>query len=442
MGTTGNAMFSGNSRYAQDFQTIISRAVSIASLPITQLNNQKTQLTNESTALSSLDAKFQALTGAVQGVENALGGSSFQATVSDSAKLSVTLGAGASEGTYSVNILNAGAYATSLSTNTWDSGGTHTWQLSIGGTTHDLAPTDSTAASVASAINSAYGDQVHATVVNVGTGSAPDYRLSLQAAQLGDLQPDILRDSSSVQTQKVTGALASYIVNDSGVTVNSNSRSIPVATGVTLTLQAGASGAANVIVTRSATAASNALSSLADAYNAAADALKAQRGQAGGALAGDPVVQSLSDALRSIGTYGGTGSIDGLRTLGLDLDTDGHLTFDASTFQTVFNQNSGGVAEFFGSSATGGFLKAATDRLNTAADPATGLLSSAEADVKSQITDTTNSIADQQTRVNDMQDQLNQQMAAADAAIAKMEQQYNYITQMFQAMQTNAQQYK
>jgi hypothetical protein len=41
-----------------------------------------------------------------------------------------------------------------------------------------------------------------------------------------------------------------------------------------------------------------------------------------------------------------------------------------------------------------------------------------------------------------LQINLQQQMSAADALIASMQQQYSYLTNMFQAMETAAQQYK
>ena len=71
-----------------------------------------------------------------------------------------------------------------------------------------------------------------------------------------------------------------------------------------------------------------------------------------------------------------------------------------------------------------------------------GMLKNAESNVKSQITGLTNSIAQKQDKVNQMQVQLQSQMAAADAMIATMQQQYSYISQMFQAMQTADQMYK
>ncbi len=44
--------------------------------------------------------------------------------------------------------------------------------------------------------------------------------------------------------------------------------------------------------------------------------------------------------------------------------------------------------------------------------------------------------------MDQLQQQLTSQMAAADALIATMQQQYSYMSSMFAAQQTAAQQYK
>ena len=75
-------------------------------------------------------------------------------------------------------------------------------------------------------------------------------------------------------------------------------------------------------------------------------------------------------------------------------------------------------------------------------DVTTGLIPSAEAGVKTQVTNITNTIADEQDRVDRMTTQLQQQMASADALIASMEQQYNYMSSLFQAQDTAAKQYQ
>lgn len=436
MATTTSAIFNGNSRYSSDFQAVIDRATAIASLPITQLNRNKTALGDQTTALTGLDSKFTALQTAVTAIGQALGGGSFQAAVSDSLKLSATLGDGAIEGNYSVQVVDPGAYATSMTTASWNDapGPVHTYKLVLGGVQYGVSAADNSAASVASAINSRYGDKVRAIVVNVGSSGTPDYRISLQATQLGNLSPDLLDGSTSLQTQQTPGAEAQYIVNGSGTTVHSSSRTITIATGVTVNLLAASNSAVNITVTRSSSALSSALNGFATAYNAAVDQLDKQHGTTSGALAGQSIVSDLSSVLSRIATYTASGSqVGGLSGLGFDLDKTGHLTFNSLSLMATDLTNSSGVTSFLGSATGGGLLKLATDALNGVEQTGTGLLPSAEASVKAQSSSIDSEIANQQAVVDRMKERLQAQMAAMDALVASMEQQYNYFSSLFAA---------
>src|SRR5947207_7894633 len=119
MSTTSNSVFAGNSRYAQDFQAVIDRAVGIASLPISQLNREKTQLTDQASALKAIDDKFTSLQTAVQKLGDAFASPSFAAVVSNPSVAGVSVGAGAMEGEYSVEVTDLGAYATSMTSSAW-----------------------------------------------------------------------------------------------------------------------------------------------------------------------------------------------------------------------------------------------------------------------------------------------------------------------------------
>ena len=435
-------IFTGTSAYSQDFQNLISRAVAIASLPIQLLTGQQTTLTNQSNELSTIDTKFAALQTAIQGISDAMSGSSYQTSVSDPKSVSASVSDGVAEGIYSINVENVGSYATSLTTTSWDStadpsGDPSTYSLMVGGQSYGFTPADNSAATVAATINSQYGNMVNATAVNVGSAASPDYRVSLQSTTLG------IQNSSgaSLQTPQQPGQEAQYEVNNSGVTVQSTTRTVTVATGLDLSLLAASTGPVDVTVTRSTAALGTALSTFADSYNAAVDELGKQRGQSAGPLQGQAIVNSLSQALGSLSTYSSSGSIGNLSSLGLSLGADGHLTYNALTLLGTDFGNSSGVATFLGSATGGGFLKAATDTLNSLEDPTTGLIKTSETDLQSQISNLGTTITDKQNKVSDLQIQLQNQMAQADAAIATMEQQYSYLNSMFSAMQTADQMY-
>jgi flagellar hook-associated protein 2 len=430
--------FSGTSTYSADFQSAITRAVAIASLPITQLQSDQTALTARATELGTLDAKFTALQTAVSAIDTAVSGSSFSSTISDPSSLSANVSDGATEGNYAVQIDSIGAFATSLSANSWvdTPGSPQTYQLVVGSASFSITPADNSAASVVSAINSQEGGQVQASLVNVGSNSSPDYRIALQNQFLGDTPVDLQLNGTSLQNAQVRGSLAQYEVNGSGIAVSSNSRNATISPGLTVDLLAQTASAVNITVTRSSTALANALNSFTTAYNSAVDVVNGERGQNAGPLQGQGIVFNLSEALASIGTYTGDGSFGGLASLGLTLGTDGHFTFDETTLLGADLTNSSAVNSFVGSIAGGGFLQAVNNTLNGLEDPATGSIKSTEASYETESTNIQNQITAGQAKVSLLQTNLTNQMAAADALIASMQSQNSYLTSVFQAEQT------
>jgi flagellar capping protein FliD len=658
--TTGSSStgstFMGASSYSKDFQSVIDRATAIASLPINLLTNQQNALATQASDLKTLDTQLTKLQRAIQGIGAALGGSNFDSTISQPSAVSASIGDGAVEGDYTINVVSVGAYAKSLSTQTWNpdpdpSGNPSTYTLMAGGKSYSFTAADNSAATVASAINSRYSNLVQALAVNVGTSDAPDWRISLQSTTLGPMNLDIqgpppglqqqqvavngystsqtaaawnsaadpsgnpstynlaigatsyaispadnniqtvvdainnskygslvkativnvaaggspadnriqltsnattavnldlerqapnlqnqqatnngysvsqttttwnstadplgnpttynliigsqsytftssdnsaqtvaaainkqygskvqalvvagpggisdpriqltsatatagavtldIQKTASLQNPQGTGALATYEVLNSGKTVSSNSRTVTVAEGVSLTLLARSAGPLDVTVTRSTTALNNALSTFADTYNATVDMVSAQHGQSAGSLQGQSILSTLSRVLSSISTYGSTdGAISSLEALGLKSDATGHFSYNALGLLSTEFLNSTGVSAFLGSATGGGFLKTATDALTSLEDPTSGLLKLSETDTQSQLTKLTTNITDRTNKVNQLKLHLQSQMAQADAMIASMQQQYSYLTSMFQAQQTANQMYK
>jgi flagellar hook-associated protein 2 len=646
---TTSSIFTGSSAYSTDFQNLIDRAQSIASLPIKQLESDKTALSDQATALSGLDTKFEAVQTAIDSLSKALSGSSYQADVSDDSKLTASLSDGAVEGSYKVDVVDAGAYATSMTAGSWiaPSGAARPYRLSLGDATYAFTPADNSAASVASAINSKYGDLVRATVVNVG-GAQPDYRISLQAVALGDRKPalltgpeaptslqtqqtcgsdtraasrtaqswngdpgltfqlslrgqlysltpadntaqgvadainaayadkvtatvadvgadgapdyrielvaagpgdarpdilagdgvsgptsvqtqtatgsdtvavsqsaasfntdagptlkyqlsfggvaynlspsdnsasaivsdinakygdkvtagvvdlgsasahdyritltarapgdwkpDVLVSGVDLQQQQTTGSLAHYIVNDSGKDVSSSTRSITIATGINVSLLAKDSGTpVTITIVRPTSGISEALSQFTDAYNNVVDELDKQRA-ADGALSGQSLARTLSQTLSGLTAYAGTGGLS-LADLGVELDKTGHLTFQSFTLIAADLSDSSAVTAFLGST-TSGFLKTANDALTQIRDENSGFLSQARTATDDQIEALAGTIEEKQARVDEQIERLREQMAAADSLIASMQQQYSYMSSMIAAMKSASEQYQ
>ena len=460
MSSSTSAIFSGNSRYASDFQTVIDRAVAIASLPMTQLNSDKTKLTDQSTALTALDTKVSALQTSLASIGDALGTGSFQADVSDTAAVSATVGEGAVEGTYSVKVLGLGSYTTTLSpppgggvVKVSDPGKSNLnagtdFVLTLSGQTPAIQITATTLNGLADAINSKAGSDVRATVVNVGSSGDPDYRLSVRSTRLGDEQISLAAGSTVLLEEQSRGQEATYNVNGAqqngaDLVAQSDSRTVTLAPGLTVTLLAPSKGAASSItVTRQSSALSGALEAFANAYNAVADEMDKHRGQAGGALSGSSAIASLNQIMADVSGYTGSGKVASLSGLGLSFDQNGRLSFSPLLFMAADFQDSAAVASFLGSKDSGGFLHAASAALDDAELPGTGTLKGEIDYVTGEISGIDTRIASQQSGVDQLKSRLTEQMAAADAMIASMEQQYNYISSMFQAMQVASESYK
>jgi flagellar hook-associated protein 2 len=433
--TATSSLFTGTSAFATSLQSDIANEVAIATLPITQLQTDQTTLTGQNTELGTMNTLFTNLQTAVQGIDSAVSGASFTPTVSDPTVLTASTSDGATEGNYSVLVSNAGAYSTSLSTSTWvdTTGAAQTYSLLVGGQTYSITPTDNSAASVASAINSQEGDNVQATVVNVGSSSTPDYRISLQSSTLDDDPVDLqLVSGTSLQTQQVTGQAAQYEVNGSGLTVTTNTPTVTISPGLTVDLLASSTTADNITVERSSTTLASALTNFTTAYNAAATEVTAQRGQNGGPLQGQSIVFDLSEALGTIGTYSsGTSAISGLTDLGFTLGTNGQLTFDESTLLGSDLTNSAAIDSFLGSIAGGGFLQNVNTTLTGLVDPTSGEVTDAQTSMTAEISQIGTQITTQQAQVALLQSNLTSQASAADALISSMEQTYSYLSDLF-----------
>jgi flagellar hook-associated protein 2 len=410
-----------------------------------QLQNNVNDLQGQESDLSSLQATFGSLQNSLQDIASAATGS-VSASSSNSAIAVAAAASGTLPGTYSLQVDTIGSATSTISspvsgsTAVTDPSSTNissslNYTLTVNGTPTTLTLTSDTLDSLATAINDA-GAGVQATIVNLGSNSSPDYRLSVASSTLGD-EPIQLNDGTNdLLTVLQDGAPATYQVNGNSTVLSSSSDQVTLAPGLTATLVSQSPGTnVTITVSPSQDALSTALSNFATAYNSAVSALSNERGQNGGALAGESVVYELSDALSQIGEFNsGSGGVQSLTDLGLNLDSTGNLTFDSSQFGS---QSAAAVQQFLGGIDTGGFLQSANNALSSVADPTSGALANELTSLGSEVTNDNNEIADEQSRVNDMQTALQAQLSAADAAIATLQQQSTFYTNLFTTENAN-----
>ncbi len=439
---TAPPTFTGVSNFASSLQQVLTRAVGIASLPLqsdqVQLNSSQTSYSD----LQGLDTAFTTLQQSVTSLQSALSSNLLTSSVSDSS-VSATVSSGASPGTYTISVDSLGAYSTALSNagstpvtdpTTQSISGSSTFTLTIGGAQTTITPASSDLQDLAAAINQQAGSQVQATLVNVGSTSSPDYRLSLHALNLGSDTIDLTDSSGNdLISTSTSGSLASYRVEGLSTPISSNTRTVTLSPGLTVNLLAqSASGASTTItVADNPTPLASAFSSFAGAYNAAVDILGQYHGQNGGALEGDNIIQTLTNVLNQLGTWNNGSPASALANFGVTLDQTGQLSVDESAFTAAANANFPALLSTLGSATTGGFLQTATNLLSGLEDPVTGVLKNDETSWKNQISAEQTAIAAEQARLTQLQTNLTQQISKADAAIAGLESQVSYVTGLF-----------
>jgi flagellar hook-associated protein 2 len=408
-----------------------------------EVEGQVTTLQGQQSDLNSLQSTFSSLQSAVQAISSAMTGD-VSASSSNSAVVVAAAQSNTLPGTYSLQVSDIGSSTTTISnapttpvTDPTSAGlsSSLNYTLTVNGTPTTLTLTSNSLDSLATAINDANAG-VSATIVNLGSNASPDYRLSVTSTELGADTIQLNDGTNNLLTNVQTGSDAQYTVNGNSTVLNSNSDQVTLAPGLTATLVSAApSQTVNITVAASESNLSTALSNFATAYNAAATAVTNETGQNGGALAGESLVYSLRDMLSQITQYTGTsGSVQDLSDLGLDLDSSGNLTFNASQFDS---QSAAGIQQFLGSATSGGLLEAATNALTSAADPSTGMLVTQYNTLGDEITADNTKISDDQAEVNTIQANLQAQLSAADAAIAVLQEQNTMTTSLLQTENAN-----
>jgi len=431
------------SPYSSDLQQVLSRAIAIASLPLTQLNSQLTSLQSRSAALDSLNGKFSALQTALQGF--ATSATSTSAQVSDATIFTAHSDSTALPGSYAIHIVSPGAATTALSNtglppvqnpSTESITSATSLTLSVDGSTFTITPSSNSLNALAQAINSS-GANVTATVINLGSPASPDYRLSVQSTKLGNIAIQLNDGSQDLLGTISTGSEAQYQVNGQPATpISSDSRTVTISPGLTVDLLA--AGDSTVTVSQSSSAQSDALASFVAAYNAAVDELAKNRGKGGGALIGDALIFTLSQSLRNLTEFtGGSGAVQNLTDLGITFDKTGHLSFDANVFDSVSAAHPSDLNTFLGSATSGGFLKSATDILNSLEQTGTGTIQAALTSAQEAITRQNQRISNEQDRIDQITNSLTAQISAADALIASLAQQATYFGNLFASMNAN-----
>lgn len=412
---------------------LITSLMQQAAIPQTQLQTQEKREQTIETAYRSVSGSILAVQAAANTLTTA---STWQAVTgsSSSSAATVTASTGAVPGTVTFDVTGL-AHAQVLTSAVPTSGNVTTGNgldITLGGKTTHVNVTTDTAAGVASAINGANAGVV-ASVLNTTNGQILQFS-STQTGTANAFTISGLANPTSVLSAATDAVITVGDPANGGYELSSGNNTFTgVLPGVTIQVGQVASGV-TVSTTADVTGIAGQVQTLVSAVNSALSGITSQSSfdttsVTGGPLNGDPLIRQLSGDLTNAATGTATG-YGPLSQLGIQVQSDGTLTFDASTFIAAYKANPSGVQ----SAISDGF---ATDYQNLAAqatDPATGNLTMAIQGIDSSITTLNQQIADWTTRLADQRTALQQKFANMETVLGSMKDQGDWLAGQISSM--------
>lgn len=366
-----------------DTNAIIQAMVNVERVPIQIL------LARQETEQSKLDlvGTFKELVKGLQDKADLLRAAdkfyAFDVTTNDESVATFSAGAGATAGSHTLEVTSLaqadrwafdGVLDASVDLATADG---QQVDFSVGGTSYSIALTQdgSSLNEIASQINNLAGDDVSASVVNVGTEGSPSYQLVLSSDETGE-DGRITGITSTISGLNVDGAGPDGTGNAqsaNNITVGSNAIAVidgltverasnefnGVVPGVDITLQSIGTGPINFSVGADQETVKAQVQEFVDAYNEVISFVNAQNTYseddgAGGDLFGDGLLRTvrerISSALFNVSTESVMADTEGYSTLslvGIKQSNDGMLSIDATIFDAKFSDNMDLLADLF-----------------------------------------------------------------------------------------------
>ncbi len=436
--------FTGASTMSDSLQTILTRAVNIASIPLTQAQSADTDVLQKKTLLSGLGTAATTLGDAVTQLGTLAAQKSLSASSSNSDKVSVQYTGADAPTVYTVSDVTSIAsaasetsvkgYATATKTQVSTTG---SMQLTVGQKSYDISLTSNNLNELRDKINK-LGVGVTATVLTTGDNSY----LSVTANTTGETtlkliddpgDPDEGHANTDFLTADNQGSNAKFKLN--GIQLNRSSNTVnDVIPGLTFNIldKTDSAEAIKLTLATDRSKLEDAIGSFVDAYNNLSSTVGTQVGENAGLLTGDFVVRSLQDNMRALASYSASGTIQSLWEMGLDFDSTGKLTFDNSRFESLSDSQIDGAISFFGSTRTG--FGALAGKFNQLTDPVTGAIKLEQDGFDQTDKNLQAQISTLETRISDFQTSMAQRLQVADALLAGLESQQKMLDASIQSI--------
>lgn len=425
-------VFTGVSQFSDDFQTILNRAVSIARLPLIQLQNEQSDLLTKKQLLSELRSAVGGLASALEALGAAGRTRALSASSTNTARVTVSLNGATQAGSYTISEITSVAKAASETTLTGYATADQTpvssdglLELVVGSNTYQIDISGANSLNgLRDAIN-ALGAGVTATVLNTGTGATPYYLAitanspGAQALQLRETPGDA---GSNLLTSANQGANAVFKLNGLDI-VKSGNVINDVIPGLTFTIVSTTDPGETVELKLSSSRSTLAtkLADLANAYNTLRTKVNAQVGETAGLLSGDFLVREIQHNLRQLASYESSGAIRRLADLGLEFDDQGQMSFNSSKFYSLSDAEIAAAFDFLGSETSGlGGLSQSFDQIS---DPISGLIKLQQDQYDAADQRLSRQIDELTSRIEFMQLSLSAKLQQADTLLAQLESQ-------------------
>ncbi len=290
--------------------------------------------------------------------------------------------------------------------------GSRSYALNVSGSANNLN-------GLAQAINGA-GAGVTATVTDNG-----GYSLSISAGAATTVQLNDLQSPTNLISGSNQGSNSSFDLNGIPITESTNNIT-DVIPGVSFTLLNTTSGTQSVDLSLATSAAplGTALQTFVTDYNTLVTDVTAQQGQSAGPLGGNLVINEISNAMQDLVTYfnpASSSTIHSLSDLGVTFNDTGQMSYTSSTFNALSDVQISDAYKFLGS-ANAGFASLASN-FTQLSDPVSGVIQEQISGYQSQETQLQDQVTTAQAYVTEVQQTATQQMEAADALVAELQQQ-------------------
>jgi flagellar hook-associated protein 2 len=429
-----------------DIPSLVSQLVSAARTPTeNRINSAGSTATAKLSAIGQIKSAMTSLQTALEKMGEAADTPSYKATVQSGAGYTAATTAKAVPGDYSVEVVRlATAQKLSSAAHAKDATlGSGTLSIAYGAGTDDVVKVDiaatATLADIAAAVNSAAGGKgVTASVVTAddgqhlvfsatATGSGGALAISTSGGDGGLVA--LTNGSGGGLTQTVAAADALVRVDGFERTSSSNTIS-ELVPGVDLTLTKAAAGTAyNLNIVSDTSGLKSAITAYVTAYNSVTSTLKSTSSydsttRTASALTGDSLVRTLQQQLRGQVS----GNVAGLKELGVTVDKDGVMAFEATAFDKAIAADPEAARSMFGEE--GSYGGAVASLLDNHLDSLTGTLVLRSNSINKQISgleDQLDQLDEKMTRLSDL---YTKQFTAMETMIVQLQGSASSLNQL------------